>query len=143
LILRAKIQFVDFAFIKQAARAIAAVIGVARDLIAESENGDAAALVNGAIPPIGAAARDQLVEFDADDALVCCCQASSWLRQRASDALARRISIRTVLMWEYEQASPRPSSPTCNKPLAMWITGRQNPCARDTEDEKNRHNPDV
>src|SRR5262249_23273187 len=38
-----QIKLVDLAVIKQAARAVAAVIGVAGDLLAELQNGDAAA----------------------------------------------------------------------------------------------------
>src|SRR5258708_18796879 len=40
LILRAQIQLVDLAVIEQAARAVAAVVGVARDVVAERENGN-------------------------------------------------------------------------------------------------------
>ena len=71
LILGAQIKLVDLAVVEQAARAVAAVVGVARDLVAERQQRDAAALADRAVPPVGTAARDQLVEFDSgDDALI-------------------------------------------------------------------------
>ena len=48
LILRPQIELVDLAVVEQAARAVAAVVGVARDLVAERQDGDAAALADGA-----------------------------------------------------------------------------------------------
>src|SRR6202140_3520671 len=56
----AQIKLVDLAFEMQAARAVAAVIGIARDLVAEHQHPAAAALSDRAIPPLRAAAVDQL-----------------------------------------------------------------------------------
>src|SRR5262249_17426512 len=62
---------VDFAVVVQAACAVAAVVGIARDLIAECQHRNAAAFPDGAIPPFRSAPADQLVEFHAgDDSLV-------------------------------------------------------------------------
>ena len=47
---RTQIKLVDFAVIEQAARAVAAVIGVAGDRLAELQDGDAAAFADGADP---------------------------------------------------------------------------------------------
>ena len=63
LVLRAQIELVDLAFVEQAARAVAAVVGVPGYLVAEGEDGDAAAFADRAVPPVGAAARHQLFEF--------------------------------------------------------------------------------
>src|SRR5664279_38420 len=41
-----QIKLVDFAFVEQAARAVAPVIGVAGDAVAKLQNGDAAALAD-------------------------------------------------------------------------------------------------
>src|SRR6185437_11271547 len=69
--LRAQIKLVDLAIIKQAARAVAAIIGVAGDLLAKLQDGDAAALADRRIPPIRATPGNQLIEFVAgDDALI-------------------------------------------------------------------------
>jgi hypothetical protein len=68
---RAQIELVDFAFEVQAAGAVAAVIGVAGDLVAEHQHADAATLADGAVPPMRAAAVDQLFQLGAgNDALV-------------------------------------------------------------------------
>src|SRR5664280_453427 len=69
--LRTQIKLIDFAVIEQAARPVAPVIGVAGDLLAELQDGDAAALTDGRGPPVRSAAIDQLVQFAArDDALI-------------------------------------------------------------------------
>src|SRR5258705_13161554 len=69
--LGAQIKLVDLAFEMQAARAVAPVIGVARDLFAEHQPADAAALADRAIPPLRAAAVDQLLQLGAgNDALI-------------------------------------------------------------------------
>ena len=47
---RTQIKLVDLAFEMQAAGAVAAVIGVARDLVAEHQHADAAALADRADP---------------------------------------------------------------------------------------------
>ena len=71
LVFRTQVQLVDLAVIEQAARAVAPVIGVAGDAVTELQDGDAAALADGAVPPIGAAPVDELVELGSrDDALV-------------------------------------------------------------------------
>src|SRR5262249_13232894 len=68
---RPQIELVDFAVVVEAAGAVAAVIGVARDLVAELQQRDAAALADGAVPPGRAAAVDELFQFGAgDDALI-------------------------------------------------------------------------
>ena len=46
-----QVELVDLAVIIEAARAIAPVIGVARDLVAELQERDAAAFANRAVPP--------------------------------------------------------------------------------------------
>src|SRR5262249_35218347 len=67
----AQIELVDLAVILQAACAVAAVIGVARDGVAERQQRDAAALADRAVPPVGTASRDQPLEFPArDDSLI-------------------------------------------------------------------------
>src|SRR4249920_1561342 len=69
--LGAQIQLVDLTVIIQAAGAVATVVGIARDGLAEGKHGDAAALANGAVPPLRAAPVDQLVELGSgNDALV-------------------------------------------------------------------------
>ena len=98
---RPQIELVDFAVIIEAARAVAAVIGVARDLVAELQQRDAAAFANGAFPPRRAAAIDQLFEFGArNDALIGGppCLIVGVRDSAGIAARARRISIRTVLM---------------------------------------------
>ena len=68
---RPQIKLVDLAVIVEAARAVAAVIGVAGDLVAELQERDAAAFADGRFPPRRTAAIDQLFEFGArDDALI-------------------------------------------------------------------------
>src|SRR6476620_4475205 len=68
---RTQIKLVDLAFEVQAAGAIAAVIGVACDLVGEYQHADAAALADRAVPPLRAAAVDQLFQLGAgDDALI-------------------------------------------------------------------------
>src|SRR5712675_395355 len=68
---RPQVELVDLAFEVQAAGAVAAVVGVAGDLVAEHQHADAAALADRAVPPMRAAAVDQLLEFGAgDDALI-------------------------------------------------------------------------
>src|SRR5262249_25143168 len=63
--------FVYLAVIEQAACAVAPVIRIAGDAVAELEDGDTAALADRRIPPVRAAAVDKLVEFVArDDALI-------------------------------------------------------------------------
>src|ERR1700675_3659449 len=62
---RPQIELVDLAFEVQAAGAVAAVIGIARDLVAEHQYADAAALADRAVPPLRATAVDQLFEFGA------------------------------------------------------------------------------
>src|SRR5580700_10658190 len=62
---RPQIELVDLAVIIEAARPIAPVIGVARYLVAELQEGDAAAFADRPFPPGGAAAVDQLVELGA------------------------------------------------------------------------------
>src|SRR5664280_320698 len=69
--LRTQIKLVDFAVIEQAARPIAPVVGVASNLVAELQDGDAAALADGRVPPVRSAPVDQLAELVArDDALI-------------------------------------------------------------------------
>src|SRR5260370_17471223 len=69
--LGAQIKLVDLAFEMQAARAVAAVIGIARDLFAEHQHADAAALADRAIPPLRAAAGVQLLHLaTGNDALI-------------------------------------------------------------------------
>src|SRR3954452_5036488 len=69
--LRPQVKLVDLAFELQAARAVAAVVGVASDFVAEHQHADAAAFPNRAVPPMRTAAIDQLLQFGAwNDALV-------------------------------------------------------------------------
>ena len=66
-----QIKLVDLAVVEQAARAVASVIGVAGNAVAELQDGDAAAFADSRVPPVRAAAVDQLVELVArDDALI-------------------------------------------------------------------------
>src|SRR6478672_9007762 len=60
-----QIKLVDLAVEMQAAGAVAAVIGVACDLVAEHQHADAAALADRAVPPLRTAAVDQLLQFGA------------------------------------------------------------------------------
>src|SRR5262249_6879897 len=60
-----QVELVDLAVELQAARPVAAVVGVARDGVAERHERDAAALADRAVPPVGAAACDQPLEFPA------------------------------------------------------------------------------
>src|SRR5205085_9132454 len=59
----AEIELVDLAVIEQAARAVAAVIGIARGAVAEREQRDAASFGDGVFPPAGSAPVDQLLEL--------------------------------------------------------------------------------
>ena len=55
----------------QAAGAVAAVVGITRDLVAEHQNADPATFADRAFPPMRPAPIDQLVEFGAgNDALI-------------------------------------------------------------------------
>ncbi len=66
-----QVELVDLAVIVEAAGAVASVIGISGDTIAERENGDPAALADGAVPPLRTPAVDELVELGTgDDALV-------------------------------------------------------------------------
>src|SRR5215472_12817946 len=65
LVFRPQVKLVDFAVVIEAARAVAAVIGVACDLIAELQQRDAAALADRAVPPRRAAAVDESPELGA------------------------------------------------------------------------------
>ena len=68
---RAEIKLVDLAVIEQAARAIAPVVGITRDSIAELQQRDAASFGDGVLPPARAAPADQLLEFGpGDDAAI-------------------------------------------------------------------------
>ena len=68
---RAQVKFVDFAVVGEAASAVAAVIRVTGDAVAEHEQRHAAAFANGALPPHRTAPADQLREFGpGDDALI-------------------------------------------------------------------------
>src|SRR5262249_27304940 len=60
---RPQIQLVDLAVIGQAARAVAAVIGVAGDAVGKHQERDAAALADGGFPPCRAPAADQFLEL--------------------------------------------------------------------------------
>src|SRR5262249_54196900 len=60
-----QIELVDLTFEMQAAGAVAAVIGVTRDLVAEYQHADAAALADRRVPPLRAAAVDELLELSA------------------------------------------------------------------------------
>src|SRR5262249_55166173 len=63
--LRPQVNFVDFTVVEQAACPIAPVIGVAGDTIAESEQGNTAALANRAFPPRRTTPADQLFQLRA------------------------------------------------------------------------------
>src|SRR5713226_6858406 len=68
---RPQIKLVDLPVVVQAARAVAPVIGVAGDAIAEGQHGDAAALADRAVPPLRAVPVDQLLELGSgNDSLV-------------------------------------------------------------------------
>src|SRR6266404_324573 len=68
---RPQIELVDLALEMQAAGAVAAVIGVARDLVAEHQHADAAAFADRAVPPLRAATVNQFFELGAgNDALI-------------------------------------------------------------------------
>src|SRR4051794_33470008 len=70
--LRPQVDFVDLALVEQAARAIAPVIGIAGDAVAEPEKGNAAALADGALPPGRPAPADQLLQLGSrDDPSIC------------------------------------------------------------------------
>src|SRR5262249_41859898 len=61
----AQIDLVDFTVVVQAAGAISAVVGIAGNLIAEHQDRDAATFADGAVPPVRAAAIDELFQFRA------------------------------------------------------------------------------
>src|SRR5947209_5516126 len=68
---RPQIKLVDLAFEMQAARAIAAVIGIARNFVAEHQHADAATFADPAVPPLRATAVDQFLQFaTGNDALI-------------------------------------------------------------------------
>src|SRR3979411_1288383 len=68
---RPQVKLVDFAFEMQAACAVAAVIGIASDLVTENQHAAAPAPADRAVPPLGAAAVDQLLQLGAgNDALI-------------------------------------------------------------------------
>src|SRR5262249_34330431 len=68
---RPQVELVDLAVVVEAARAVAAVVGVAGDAFAEGEHCNPAALAGRAVPPLPAAPIDQLVELGPrDDALI-------------------------------------------------------------------------
>src|SRR5262249_54107561 len=60
---RPQIKLVDFSVVIEAARAIAAVIGVARNVVAKHENGDPASIADRVFPPGRPPPVDELVEF--------------------------------------------------------------------------------
>src|SRR5689334_6343278 len=69
--LGAQVELIDFAIVMQAARPVAAVVGVARDGVAERQQRDAASLADRTLPPVRTASDDQPLELPArDDALV-------------------------------------------------------------------------
>src|SRR5579871_4892319 len=61
--LRPQVKLVDFPVISQASRPVAAVIGIARDGVAERQNRNSAAFTNRAFPPFRPTPIDQLVEL--------------------------------------------------------------------------------
>src|SRR5258708_23056194 len=66
-----QVKLIYLAFEVQAAGAVAAVVRIARDLVAEHQHADTAALADRAVPPLWAAAVDQLLELGAgNDALI-------------------------------------------------------------------------
>src|SRR5262249_48944648 len=67
LVLWAQIELVDLALVGEAAGAVAAVVGVARNSVAEHEQRDAAALADRAIPPRCTAPIDQAVQLKSGD----------------------------------------------------------------------------
>src|SRR5690606_25734946 len=69
--LGAQVKLVHLAFVEEAARTVAPVVRVAGDLLAELQDGDAAALADRRLPPVGPAAVDQLLELvPGDDAAI-------------------------------------------------------------------------
>jgi len=64
---RAEIKLVDLAIVEQTARAIAPVVRVTRDAIAELQQRNAASLGDGVLPPARTAPADQLFQFGAGD----------------------------------------------------------------------------
>src|SRR5262249_48334590 len=68
---RPQIELVNLALEMQAACTVTAVISIARDLVAEHQHADAAALADRRVPPLRAAAIDQLRELaSGNDALI-------------------------------------------------------------------------
>src|SRR5215471_8786706 len=68
---RTQIELVDFALEMQAARAVAAIIGIAGHLVAKHQHADAATFADRAVPPLRATAVDQLFQLGAGyDALI-------------------------------------------------------------------------
>src|SRR5262249_45202729 len=64
---RPQVELVDLAVVVEAAGAVAAVIGIAGDAVAERQHRDPAAFANRAVPPLRAAPVDQLVELGSRD----------------------------------------------------------------------------
>src|SRR5215813_7645051 len=62
-----EIKLINLAVVIQAAGAVASVVGVARDCVAEHQNGNAAAPPDRALPPSRPAAIDELVELRSRD----------------------------------------------------------------------------
>ena len=143
---RPQIELVDLAVVVEAARAVAAVVGVARDRIAEREDRDAAALADGAVPPVRPAAVDQPLELRArDDALI---GGPPGVVMRRGDRRcigrlgAADLDEGCLLMSEFKPALGRPSSLIFNKTLTMWV-GRAparaaTPPAKAKKSEKSR-----
>ena len=124
--LRPQIKFVDFAVIKQAARAIAPVIGIASNLLAELQNGNAAAFADRRFPPIRSAPVDQLVEFVArDDALIggppCLIVRRGDVRRVGGLGSANLYEGRTHR--RIEATNFAAFKPIINDTLTVWITG--------------------
>ena len=68
---RAQVDFVDFAIVVEAACAVAAIVGVPGHAVAEGDDRDPTAFADRAVPPVGAAPVDELVQLGAwDDALI-------------------------------------------------------------------------
>src|SRR5262249_17877204 len=68
---RAQIDLINFAIVKQAACPVPSVVGVAGNALSELENCNPAAFADRRIPPVGAAAIDELVELVArNDSLI-------------------------------------------------------------------------
>src|ERR1700722_11470238 len=106
----------------QAARAIASVIGVARNLVAELQERDTAAFANRAVPPGGAAPVDQPFQLGArNDALIS-------RPPRFVMSIRNRAGIVRLGATDFDedcahsvskQALQRPSSPTIHDRLTV------------------------